>query len=353
MTPAIVVRNNPTPAYLAQYGQGLGQRKMMLDYLEYYKEFKELEKTKPEIVSQVKHLRKQEKTQRREYNNSVADLIDKMSIIEKHFDYSTLFTASLPNVNIIDANTSWKTLSDMPGPYIVRAMASQKYMNHAQKLGQDYIFLENGYFGNYRTAVNHKSKKQWHRICINEMQQEAILKVPDDRWNNLLRNDPRLAWKGWKKAGSKILVVMPSSKPCKFYGQDPAEWKANTIAEIKKYTDREIVIREKASRIDRTQSRTIYEALDDDVFAMITYQSIAAVEAVAYGIPTFALAPSAAKNVALSDLSKIETPYYPDPELVRQWCCSLAYSQFSMEEMLYGTAWNMVLENRQRDTISS
>lgn len=352
MIPAAVVRNNPTEEYLQKYGQGPGQRRMILDYLEYYCEFKELEKTKPEVVSQVKQQRKLEKTQRREYNNSVSELIDKMSKIEKHFDYSTLFTASLPDVKMIDATTPWKTLDTVPGPYIVRAMASQKYMEHARRYGQDYIFLENGYFGNYKNLVNNKSKKIWHRACINEMQQEAILKVPDDRWNNLIKNDPKLKWPGWKKDGSKILVVMPSPKPCKYYDQNVNEWKAQTIAEIKKYTDREIVIREKASRVDRTQKKTIYEALDDDIFCMVTYQSIAAVEAVAFGVPAFTLAPSAAKQVSLQDLSKIETPYYPDDELVRQWCCSLAYGQFTIEEMLYGQALKMVLENKEREQIS-
>lgn len=352
MIPVVVVRNNPTVEYLKLYGQGLGQRNMIRDYLILYQEFKDLEKNKPEIVSQVKRQRKIEKTRRRLYNEAVGSLIERMSEIEKHIDYCTLFTASLNEIKIIDNKTAWKNISRLAGPYIVRAMASQKFMNHATKLGQDYIFLENGYFGNYKNLTNHKSKKIWHRICVNEMQQETIYRVPDDRWKRLVQIDPKLVWTGWKKQGSKILVVMPSAKPCKYYDQDPNVWKEQTIAEIKKYTDREIVIREKGSRIDRTQKQTIYEALDDDIFCMVTYQSIAAVESIAYGIPAFTLAPSAAKNVSLQDLSKIETPYYPDEELVHKWCCSLAYGQFSLEEMLYGQAWHMVQENLTREKIN-
>lgn len=352
MIPSVVVRNNPTAEYLKRYGQGPGQRAMILDYLTLYKELKELEQNKPEVVSQVKRQRKLEKTRRRYYNESVAKLVDKTVSIEKHIDYCVLFTATLNDINIIDTDTNWKSLKNVPGPYVVRAMASQKYMEHARASGQDYIFLENGYFGNYKNLTNFKSKKVWHRICVNEMQQEAIYNVPDDRWTQLVQTDPKLAWTGWKKQGSKILVVMPSSKPCKYYNQDPEIWKAQTITEIKKYTNREIVIREKASRTDRTQKKTIYEALDDDIFCMVTYQSIAAVESVAYGIPVFTLAPSAARQLSLGDLSKIETPYYPDEELVHKWCCSLAYGQFTLEEMLYGQAWHMVQENLTRDKIS-
>lgn len=352
MIPAVVVRTNPTQEYLEKYGQGEGQRMMMRDYWIYYTQLKDISANKPQILSQVKRQRKLEKLKKNQYNTAIADLVNRMSVIEKHIDYCALFTASLAEVNMVGKEVLWNTLSDMPGPYIVRAMASKKYMEHAQLIGQDYIFLENGYFGNYKNLTNNKSKKIWHRICTNEMQQELILKVPDDRWNQLVNNDSNLTWPGWKKTGSKILLVMPSSKPCNYYGQDPAEWREQTIAEIKKHTDREIVIREKASRIDRTQKKTIYQALDQDIFCMVTYQSIAAVEAVAYGIPAFTLAPSAAKNVSLQDLSKIETPYYPDEELVRQWCCSLAYGQFTLEEMLYGTAWKIVLENQTRDKIS-
>ena len=352
MKPIVVVRNNPTDDYLEKYGQGLGQRTMMLEYLEYYRQFKELEKEKPEVVSQVKAQRKLEKTKRREYNHTISMLLDKIVSIEKHIDYCMLLTASLPDIVVADNTVSVKSLRGVPGPYVVRAMASQKFMQSAVENKQDYIFLENGYFGNYKNLTNLKSKKIWHRICVNEMQQEAILQVPDDRWNRLVQFDSKLKWTGWKKSGSKILVVMPSQKPCQYYNQDPAEWKAQTIATIKQHTDREIVIREKGSRTERTQKQTIYEALDDDIFCMVTYQSIAAVEAVAYGIPVFTLAPSAAKQVSLQDLSLIETPYYPDEGLVRQWCNSLAYGQFTLEEMLYGDAWCMVMENRNRETIS-
>lgn len=352
MTPTIVVRNNPVEAYKLKYGQGLGQREMMKDYFTLLAQLKELRLQSPKVISTVKEARKKEKTAKKESDRKICEVMIKISEIEKHIDYCALLTASLSEVNIVDNQSVLKEIKDTTGPYVVRAMASKKYIDYASETGQDYVFLENGYFGNYKNLVNHKSKKQWHRICVNEMQQEAILDVPDDRWRMLIANDKKLKWPGWKKSGSKILLVVPSSKPCQYYGQYVNEWKAQTIATIKQHTDREIVIREKASRVDRTQKKTIYEALDEDIFCMVTYQSIAAVESVAYGIPVFTMAPSAAKCVSLQDLSQIENPYYPDPSLVHKWCSSLAYGQFSLEEMLYGDAWRMVMENQIREKIS-
>ena len=148
------------------------------------------------------------------------------------------------------------------------------------------------------------------------------------------------------------MLVAPSDKPCEYYGIDKGQWLAQTIQTLKKYTNRHIVIREKGDRNERTSSNVIYDAFDQDVFAVVTYNSIAAIEAVAYGIPAFALAPTAAKPVCLDDLSKIETPYYPDSEFVYRWLCSLAYGQYHLDELLNGTAWRLIQENDQRPTIS-
>lgn len=322
MTPTIVVRNDPIGGY-ENYSQGEAQRRMVLEYSRY-------QRSPLRFSKQFKR---------------------KIRELEKNLDYCALLTASLPSVNILDDSSTQRNIDLSTGPYVVRAMASKRLIDHAIATNQDYIFIENGYFGNYKNQENEKSKKIWHRVCVNELQQEEILKVRSDRWQELEKIDEKLKWTGWKKNGGKILLVAPSIKPCLYYNQNVDIWKQQTINEIKKYTDREIVVREKGSRTDRTQNQTIYQALDDDIFCIVTYQSIAAVEALAYGIPVFALAPSAAKKLSLNDLSKIETPYYPSEDLVHLWCWSLAYGQFTRHEMLNGYAWRTVLENITREKV--
>jgi hypothetical protein len=103
----------------------------------------------------------------------------------------------------------------------------------------------------------------------------------------------------------------------------------------------EIVVREKGSRSAR-QHHSIFDALDQGVFATVAFNSIAAIESIAYGIPAFVTVPCAASPLALTDLTKIATPFYPDETLVQQHCASLAYGQFTAEEIVNGTAHELL-----------
>jgi len=132
----------------------------------------------------------------------------------------------------------------------------------------------------------------------------------------------------------------------KHYRLDLDQWLEDTIKEIKKYTDRPIVVRERVkSRTERVVNKSLKEALGENVFALVTFNSNAATEAVMYGYPAFTLAPShAAKPVTLQDLSKIETPYYPEEDKVRAWLHHLAYCQYHVNELRDGSAKRMLDE---------
>ena len=145
--------------------------------------------------------------------------------------------------------------------------------------------------------------------------------------------------------------MLPTEKPFQHYGEDRAKWIRMVERTIRKHSDREIVWRQKASRGERTND-TIYDALEDDIYCLVTYNSIAAVEAIQYGIPAFALAPTAAAPVCSGDLNRIEKPVMPDEEVIYKWLSSIAYSQFSLDEIISGEAWRMVLENDTRPTFS-
>jgi hypothetical protein len=90
-------------------------------------------------------------------------------------------------------------------------------------------------------------------------------------------------------------------------------------------------------------------ALQRDVHCMVTYNSIAAVEALILGKPVFTMGPNAAEPLANTDLKRLENPLMPVVDRVRDLCCNLAYGQFTPAEMIDGTAWRLLQEFNERD----
>lgn len=224
-------------------------------------------------------------------------------------------------------------------PVLIRSMGKRKLIKWCWNNNHTFYYMDSGYIGNYKSKSNPHGWKLWHRIVKNDVQHTDIIDRPDDRWRRLdypIRN---------RKQGRHILLVTPSEKPCKFYGIDKDTWVKQTVNSIKQYTDRPIIIRDKAPRTQRI-TKTIFEDLDN-CHALVTYQSIAAVESVLYGVPAFTLAPTAADPVCDKDISLIETPTHQDSDKIYKWACHLAYGQFHINEMKNGTAYR-ILQNENR-----
>jgi hypothetical protein len=234
---------------------------------------------------------------------------------------------------------------------VYRGVVKRKHIQRDWKDKKDFYYVDTGYFGNFISPGNPGGKKLFHRIVKNDLQKHWLENHPSDRWEEICKIDPRCQWKGWKKNGKKILVIVPNRKSCVFYGYEEGKmkdrdeskptWLMNTIDTIKKHTDMEIVIREKGSRSAR-QHHSIFDALDEGIFATVAFNSIAALESVVYGIPAFVTVPCAASPLASTNLSQLSTPFYPDESLVQQHCASLAYGQFTGEEITNGTAWKLL-----------
>jgi hypothetical protein len=131
----------------------------------------------------------------------------------------------------------------------------------------------------------------------------------------------------------------------KFFDLDLDQWMTETLDTLKACTDRPIITRLKQSRSVRQNDDTLAMALSQDVHCLVTFNSIAATEALLLGKPAITLGPNAAGALTKHTLAAIEDPYIPTLDEVEEWAAHLSYSQFTEEEMRNGFAWEILNEN--------
>jgi hypothetical protein len=227
--------------------------------------------------------------------------------------------------------TTWSKTESTPTPVVLRGITKRKQMDACRASGKDFYYIDTGYFGNGK-------KKLYHRITKNDVQNFGpVINRPSDRFD---RTGVRL--KKVRADGSKILLAPPSQKLLNLYDIDLETWLEQTLSEIGAHTDREVVIRRKQGRSVRVNDDTIEMALDQDVYCLITYSSIAAGEAILHGKPAITLGPNAAAAVCSTSISEIEKIKKPNLDEITAWAHHMAYCQFTEAEMRDGTAWRIL-----------
>lgn len=232
--------------------------------------------------------------------------------------------------------SDWKREADTDSALVIRGLGggSQKAIVHCWETGREFYAIDTGYLGNVKT-------KEWHRVTKNALQNQGPI---------VNRPDNRLAKLGYQyksfTAGSKILICPPSEKVMNLWGQpDPETWTKQVIAELKEYTDRPIEVRLKPIRSERVSNKTMEQALSENVYCMVTYNSIAATEALLLGKPAIALGPNAATVICNSKLSEVENLKIPSKDDMIAFVSHLSYAQFTVKELQNGFAWNILNDN--------
>jgi hypothetical protein len=226
--------------------------------------------------------------------------------------------------------SSWSREEFTATPVVLRGITKRKQMQACKDAGRDFYYIDTGYFGNGK-------KKTFHRITRNDVQWFGdIVERPGDRFSNTGVQIKKM------RRGTNILIAPPSQKLLNNYDIVLEEWLADVQEEIKKYSDRPVVIRAKQGRSTRVNDDTMEMALDRDVHCLVTFSSIAAGEALLYGKPAITLGPNAAGPLCSQSLSAIENPRMPSLDEVTAWAHHLAYCQFTELEMRDGTAWRIL-----------
>lgn len=231
--------------------------------------------------------------------------------------------------------SSWDREKDTSTALVIRGLGggSRKAIEHCWNTNRQFYAIDTGYLGNGKS-------KYYHRVTKNNLQHLGpIIERPGDRLK-------KIGWKYQKfTEGRKILICPPSQKVMELWKQPaPEAWTKQVVEELKKYTDRPIEIRLKPLRSERITTKTIEQALADDVHCLITYNSIAATESLLNGKPAIALGPNAAHVLCNTQLSDIENLYVPSKDEMEAFARHLSYAQFTQAELQNGTAWQIVNE---------
>lgn len=229
--------------------------------------------------------------------------------------------------------------------------AAKRYFQDFLAAGRHTIFIDKGYTRHADANYGGRLPK-YYRMSVDAFQPTGYFMRHDrspDRWE-ALGYDMR----PWRKPGKDqhVIVAGGSEKYSFWHDHDGGAtgWAWRVIDEVRRYTKRPICYRPKPSWADAVPIKdtrfsrpptTIQEELRN-CWALVTFGSNAAVDAVCAGVPVFVLGDGIALSMGLDDLSKIEEPYYPSDKERFRWAYNLAYCQFSLEEMASGLAWQIL-----------
>jgi len=184
-----------------------------------------------------------------------------------------------------------------------------------RKAGRPWYYGDHGYF----------DRGKRYRITRDAFQHDGVGQPDYTR----LPRAPR-PWRTW---GNHVLVCPPDDKIAALRGFDAVAWRADVASRLRANTDREI----------RWRERNANQPLEADLegaWALVTWASNTAVDALMAGVPVICTMDCAASSMGLSDPVNIEYPRYPDNR--DEWAAVLAANQWTMQEIASGMAWSQL-----------
>ena len=193
-------------------------------------------------------------------------------------------------------------------PHIVFGIKDNeaRICNYEQR---QWLYLDHAYF-----------KRGWDRSNFravrNGLHVTRLLGRPTDRidlWG--VKIEP------WRKTGTEIVLIPPTGAQTAYYCNEG--WLMQTISRLEQITARPV-----ATKWGKLSS---LREFCKDAWAVVTYASVAGVEAALMGIPVFSTEHCPSWPVCAGKLEDIETPEYSDARL--EMAAGLTYASWNAEEM--------------------
>lgn len=226
----------------------------------------------------------------------------------------------------------------------VKGISQQCLRDHIKKR-INVIYIDKGYVR--LRSLEPNVPLLHYRFSINAFQPLDYFQQrpkPADRWKALgYQLKPR------KYINGSIIFAGSSQKYCNWHNLGNAtDYAQKNIRRIRKIIKRSIIYRPKPSwheaiPIEGTTFSHGKRRLTEDLkeaFALVTFGSNAAFDAIVEGIPVVVLGDSIARPIANTKLEELKEPFFPNDQQRWQWCCDLAYCQWTLDELRSGEAWH-------------
>jgi len=203
---------------------------------------------------------------------------------------------------------------------------NENLLVHRVKSKLPFWFIDSGYTNFVETH------KKWHRLVINHLHYGKFFDAPVDRLSSF-----KIFPKPWRTGGHAIMIIEPGPFSAAIFGVDVPQWKKSVEIELRKYTDKPIVFREK---INKKIRKNLYQELcDEDYYCVINLNSNAATESLWAGVPAITLDCHITNSVTRNKISDINNLLRPN---LASWLSMLSYSQFTYDELMNGTAYEII-----------
>jgi len=219
-------------------------------------------------------------------------------------------------------------------------------LEKVRRLGKDWLYMDRGY-------LNARHYTGYYSVTVNAFQHSGagLFARGEERLKKLKM---KWAMEPMKPVGKHILVLPPTFVFGRCVGIDADEWLDDTIEKLLKCTDRPIVVRQKPnSRLADGKKAVVNTKLAADLkdcHAVVTYNSKAAIECIVRGYPVLTCTKNCASDMASSDLSSIEIPFYKSDR--RRWLATLAANQFTLHEMKSGYCLDVLREDLETGAVA-
>lgn len=238
----------------------------------------------------------------------------------------------------------------------------RRYVIEQQKMNNGHVLFSDSNFFKYKESIN-KGNNFYLRYSLNGVDPTSGYYFDDEvdpsRWRQISK-DFGISLKPWRQNGNSILILMQRHNGWSMNDTSSIDWCINTIKEIRKYSDRNIIIRrhprdkvkEFLSKFNELPNcdRNVHISFNKDIlqdlstaWCTVTYNSSPGIISAVEGVPTFVLDPIPARShafqIANLDLSRIEDPLMPDRQA---WIERISMSHYKVSDIQSGILKNKI-----------